>query len=177
MPAPGQIIEDPLTGTVLRFVATARSTGGAAVRMELEARPGWTAGPVHVHPRQTERIRVVGGSMRARVGGEERLCGKGDEVDVAPGTPHTVANAADAPLRLEVEFAPALRTDEMFEGMFGGGPRRRPPGVVPSVLRAWFESRGFADEIRYLWPRRALVAAAALAPVVGTLGRLSRRRR
>lgn len=160
MAAPGQELEDPVTGARLRFLATAASTGGAAVRMRLTAPSGWSAGPRHVHPHQTERLRVLGGSFEAVIDGKTRPLGPGEDVEVPPETRHTIALLGAAG-ELEVEFEPALRTEQMFEAMYVADNPRRPPGFVPSALRAWIESRGFGDEIRFLWPRQAMIALAA----------------
>jgi quercetin dioxygenase-like cupin family protein len=160
MAAPGQELVDPVTGARLRFLATAASTGGAAVRMRIVAPSGWSAGPRHVHPHQTERLRVLGGPFEAKVGQTTRQLAPGDEIEVPPETRHTITLVGIAG-ELEVEFEPALRTEEMFEAMYVGGFPRRPPAFVPSAVRAWIESRGFGDEIRFVWPRRVVIAAAA----------------
>ena len=151
MPSPGQMLVDPVTGARLRFV----SVTAKAVAMELDVSGEWSAGPVHVHPRQTERLGVLDGSFRALVDGRVDVVGPGDEVAVPPSTTHTIELLGPTG-RLAVEFSPALRTAEMFETMFSPDSPRRPPAFVPSPLRAWVESLGFSDEIRYLWPRRAV---------------------
>lgn len=160
MAAPGQDLVDPVTGARLRFLATAASTGGAAVRMRILAPSGWSAGPPHVHPHQTERLRVLTGPFEAKIGRGTRQLAPGDEIEVPPETRHTITLVGIAG-ELEVEFEPALRTEEMFEAMYVAGFPRRPPAFVPSGVRAWIESRGFGDEIRFLWPRRMGLAAAA----------------
>lgn len=177
MPFSRQELVDPVTGARLRFV----SVGADTVAMELTVDGDWSAGPPHVHPRQTERLRVLDGSFRALVDGRVELVGPGDEVAVPPATAHTIRLAGPSG-RLAVEFSPALRTGEMFETMFGAEFPRRPPALVPSPLRAWVESLGFGDEIRYLWPRRvaavvtALLVGAALATRGSRPGRRARGR-
>jgi mannose-6-phosphate isomerase-like protein (cupin superfamily) len=166
MPHPGQTLEDPDTHAVARFVATADSSEGEAVVLELDAPPGWTAGPLHEHPEQVERIEVLSGRLVARIEHDAGLCTRGEDLTLAPGTPHTVENPGPARARLRVEFSPALRTDRLFEQMYGGD-RAWPPSGVPAGLRAWFESRGFTAEIRYVWPRRVL--AVALCAVVAAV--------
>jgi mannose-6-phosphate isomerase-like protein (cupin superfamily) len=168
VPHVGQELTDPVSGARLRFRETARSSNGERVTMELEVADGWSAGPLHVHPAQSERMRVTQGVFRARSGPDERMLQVGDRIDVPPGTPHTISLVGRTGM-LEAEFVPALRTDELFELMFAATFPRRPPRFVPAALRAWVESRGFADEIRYLWPRRlaALVAALGVLRLVG----------
>lgn len=169
----GQELTDPVTGARLRFLATAASTGGAAVRMRLAVRSGWSAGPRHVHPRQTERLWVLAGSFEAHLGRQTRPLEAGDEVEVPPRTRHTISLLGSEG-ELEVEFEPALRSDEMFETMYSSDFPRRPPEFVPSAVRAWVESGGFRDEIRFLWPRRvtaALVVALAAGAILGAWSR------
>jgi mannose-6-phosphate isomerase-like protein (cupin superfamily) len=162
MPRPGQELTDPVTQAQLRFEETSDSSAGRGVRMRLRAQTGWSAGPSHVHPLQTEVLRVLEGSFRAHVGGRELDLRPGDELPVPPATSHTV-ELIGARGTLDVTFVPALRTDELFETMFAADSPSRPPSFVPSTLRAWVESRGFADEIRYLWPRRIALASALAA--------------
>jgi mannose-6-phosphate isomerase-like protein (cupin superfamily) len=169
MPRPGQELTDPVTQARLRFEETSASSGGRSVKMRLRAQAGWSAGPTHVHPRQTERLRVVDGSFRAHVDGEEVLLRPDDELPVPPGKSHTV-ELIGARGTLDVMFVPALRTDELFETMFAADSPSRPPSFVPSAFRAWVESRGFRDEIRYLWPSRIAIAAAVAAALAFALG-------
>ena len=143
--------------------------------MELAVEGDWSAGPLHVHPRQTERLRVLEGAFESLVDGRLGELGAGDEVTVPPATTHTIRLVGPSG-RLEVEFSPALRTGEMFETMFSARSPRRPPRFVPGALRAWVESFGFGDEIRYLWPRRlaAMIAATLVAAAAMTASRGSR---
>jgi len=167
---PGDRLRDPATGARLVFRQTGASSGGATAAVEIETPPGWTAGPLHVHRAQTERIRVLEGRVRFRVGRSELERGPGAEVVVPPGQPHTVEGTGGV-ARLRAEFSPALRTDDLLETMFGAGPRPRPPAFVPVALRAWFESVGYGREIRYLWPRRLALALAALGVLAGATRR------
>jgi mannose-6-phosphate isomerase-like protein (cupin superfamily) len=176
VPALGQELTDPDTGASLRFVRTAKSSEGESTVLTLGVLRGWSAGPLHVHPLQSERMRVVEGVFQLRRGKDERTLRAGDRIEVVPKTAHTIALVGEAGT-LEAEFAPALRTDELFETMFSATWPRRPPGFVPAALRAWVESRGFEDEIRYLWPRRVGGLFAAMAALTLLQDLLRRRRR
>ena len=170
MPRPGQELTDPITKAQLRFDETSASSSGRDVRMELRVESGWSAGPVHVHPRQTELLRVVEGCFRAHIGPHSRILRPPDELPVPPATSHTI-ELVGARGTLDVSFSPAFRTDELFETMFSPRSPARPPAFVPGALRAWVESRGFTDEIRYLWPRRtAILAGATVFLVAVALG-------
>jgi len=76
--------------------------------------------PEHLHPNQAEHFEVLEGSMRAIVGGEERVYGRGEAIEVPAGTPHQMA--AEEPTRMRWEVRPALRTAEFFERLYGDGP-------------------------------------------------------
>jgi hypothetical protein len=118
---------------------------------------------------------VVEGAFNLRQGNEERELRVGDRIEVGPRTAHTISVVGEAGT-LEAEFAPSLRTDELFEVMFSATWPRRPPGFVPAAVRAWVESRGFGDEIRYVWPRR-VASMLGVAAVLTLIRELLRRRR
>ena len=94
------------------------STGGELFRFEFWMRGGALAPPLHVHPRQPERIRVLSGSVRSISGGVERVLGVGETVVSLPGEPHTVGPAGDTAVEMVVEFRPALGFEAFVERTF-----------------------------------------------------------
>jgi quercetin dioxygenase-like cupin family protein len=128
-------------GFRLLLVKTAAETDGEL--LEMEATYGGTGQfpPEHAHPKQVERFEVLEGSVRAIVGGSERLYGTGETFAVPAGKPHQMA--ADDPARLHWEVRPALRTAEFFERLFGEGPDSA--RNAPSIAEFFAE---FSDEIR-----------------------------
>lgn len=117
----GDVIEHPVTGERITFLATAEDTGGEYLRMELRAAPGgFVPGGLHLHPHQTERFQVLEGTLRFVVGGEESDLGPGQEVTVPAGTPHAWRNPSGAGEIVAIlEFRPALNAEEVFESAFG----------------------------------------------------------
>ena len=116
----GQTVENPATGERVTFVRTAADTGGELLELELEwPRPGQRA-PEHVHPEMEERYEVVEGRAAFRIDGEERFGEVGDVVTVPPGVRHLAWNPTDDPVRLKVEFRPALRWEEFVVRLFSG---------------------------------------------------------
>jgi mannose-6-phosphate isomerase-like protein (cupin superfamily) len=133
----GQTVENPATGERVTFVKTAADTGGELLVLELEwPRPGERA-PEHVHPEAEERYEVVEGTAAFRIAGEERTAGPGDVVTVPPGTLHLAWNPTPDPVRLKVEFRPALRWEEFVERLFALTPvtGRPDPARVAALLR------------------------------------------
>jgi mannose-6-phosphate isomerase-like protein (cupin superfamily) len=114
MIAPGQRLENPVTGERFDFIETAASTGGELLAFELGLPRGGGVPMQHVHPIQTERFEIVEGRMRFRVGRRTVEAGPGEVVEVAPGVRHGFANPGDDYARVRVEVRPALAMEEMF---------------------------------------------------------------
>ena len=112
--APGQTLENPITGERFTFTDTAATTDGELLAFDLALRPGGAVPIAHVHPIQTERFEVLEGQMRFRVGLRTLLAGPGDVVEVAPGVIHSFANAGEEEARLHVEVHPALAMEQML---------------------------------------------------------------
>jgi len=114
MIAPGQTLENPVTGERFTFTDTAGSTDGELLAFDFALRPGGAVPIPHVHPIQTERFEVTEGQMRFKVGLRTVVAGPGDVVEVEPGVSHSFANAGDEEAKLRVEVRPALAMEEMF---------------------------------------------------------------
>jgi mannose-6-phosphate isomerase-like protein (cupin superfamily) len=97
---------------------TTASTGGELFRFEFWIRGGALAPPLHVHPRQEERIRVLSGSVHSISGGVERVLGAGETVVSPPGEPQAVGPAGDTAVEMVVEFRPALGFEAFVERTF-----------------------------------------------------------
>ena len=133
----GQTVVNPATGERVTFVRTAAETGGELLVLELEwPRPGERA-PEHVHPEAEERYEVIEGTAAFRVGGEELKADPGEVVTVPPGTPHLAWNPTSEPVRLKVEFRPALRWEDFVERLFALMPvtGRPDPVRLAALLR------------------------------------------
>jgi quercetin dioxygenase-like cupin family protein len=115
----GQTIEG-FGGHTLRLIQTGAETDGELLEMEASYAGDGSMPPEHLHPQQAERFEILEGSMRAIVGGEERVYSVGESFDVPAGTPHQMG--ADQPTRMRWEVRPALRTAEFFERLYGDGP-------------------------------------------------------
>jgi mannose-6-phosphate isomerase-like protein (cupin superfamily) len=94
------------------------STGGDLFRFEFWMRGGAIPPPLHVHPRQGERILVVSGSVRSISGGVERVLGPGETVATPPGELHTVGPAGETAADMIVEIRPALGFEAFVERTF-----------------------------------------------------------
>jgi quercetin dioxygenase-like cupin family protein len=89
-----------------------------ALKMEMWMRADAAPIPMHVHPRQEERITVMRGTLRSRSGKSERLLGPGDEVVSPPGEEHTIAPADQEEVEVLAELSPALSYGDFVERSF-----------------------------------------------------------
>src|SRR3954454_10234288 len=113
-----ETIEAPTMGQRVTCLSDTMSTGGELLRFAFWMRGGASSPPLHVHPRQEERIEVVNGSVRSVSGGGERALGPGDTISTPPGEPHTIGPAGEDAVEMIVEFRPALGFEGFIERTF-----------------------------------------------------------
>jgi len=121
----GRTIQDPLTGQHLTFLETAADTDGTSLRAEVRLEPGGFV-PRHLHLRQDERLDVVGGAVRFRSRGEDRVLGPGDSTAVTRRRVHRVSNAGSDEARFVLEVHPARHIEQTMRSMFAIGRVLRP---------------------------------------------------
>ncbi len=94
-------------GLCARITASAASTGGEYVEMDVTADPG-AATMLHYHPAQTETYRVVEGTLEVFRSGQWVAVGAGELFTVPPDTVHGFRNATKSPVRFINVHRPAL---------------------------------------------------------------------
>ena len=170
----GDEIVNPVTGHRIIFRKTTQDTDGELLQMDWFGRPGWKAGPVHVHSFQEERFEVLSGTLGSHVAGVERTHKPDDEVIVVPaGVKHTVWNESDEEVHALVEFRPAsLRSETMLETVFGlaqDGKLSR-MGIPSNPLRLALIVHDYEDQIYLAQP--PLAVQRVLFGVLASIGRL-----
>jgi quercetin dioxygenase-like cupin family protein len=169
----GDVIHNPVTGEQLRFVKTARDTGGEAVVVEVTVEPHGYVAAAHIHPHQSERFEIVSGKVGFRLGREKIEAIRGDVVVVEPGTAHKFWNAGEERAVFVTEVRPALQFEQLIETMFSlaadGKTNRK---GMPNPLRLAVIARAHFDDVRLpfppAWMQRAGLAMGA--PVGRLLG-------
>jgi quercetin dioxygenase-like cupin family protein len=115
----GDVIENPITGERITFLKTTQETNGELLRFEYVLPPGFTI-PEHVHPHQEERHEVLSGTLRGRVGGQERDYEEGERVVGPAGVPHAWQNpSSEEELRFVSELRPPLVFETLMETYCG----------------------------------------------------------
>ena len=134
-PGEGASIPGPAGGT-LTFKLRGEHTAGTLTIVENVIAPG-DGPPIHTHAREDESWYVLEGTLRFRLGDEERPAPQGSVVFVPRGVPHAFQNIGAEPARLLVIFTPSGM--ERFFDQFGA----LPPGTAsPESFRTIGEQVG-----------------------------------
>jgi quercetin dioxygenase-like cupin family protein len=144
-PEVGLELVDPVAGTRVLLVATAASTDGAYVEVEVTYPPHSVPLPMHVHPHQAERVTVVAGRLHVRLGDAEHDLDVGGVLSVPLGAPHQMHAAADGPTTARFRTTPALHTDQFFCDLWQVASDR---SFQPDPLAAFAVVQRYADEFR-----------------------------
>jgi mannose-6-phosphate isomerase-like protein (cupin superfamily) len=155
------------------FHRTSADTGGAYVEVEatyasmVDVRP-----PVHTHPAQDEHFEVRDGTLSFLVEGELREVGAGGSLDLPRGLKHTVWNAGAQPVRFLWRTSPALRTEDMYETLWGlveDGKMGRHGKPRPKFLQSMLLAYAYRKEYRLASPPYPVLLP--MCAVLGTVGR------
>jgi mannose-6-phosphate isomerase-like protein (cupin superfamily) len=115
----GDIIESPAIGDRIVFLKTASDTNGEMLEFDDYLKVGGNGPVEHIHTRQEERLEVVSGMMRAKVGGKEQNFKPGECAVVSAGVAHRWWNAGSEELHIRTTFFPALEMERFLETFFG----------------------------------------------------------
>jgi quercetin dioxygenase-like cupin family protein len=166
-------IVNPRTGQRMVFLQTGQETNGGLLRNESYVPPAGDAEPEHTHPFQESGAEVISGSVRFRVGSEERSLKAGESITIPAGTPHFFWNDGDEEAHFVGWFRPALKIERFFESFFGlAQDGKLNEKGLPSMLQLAVMVPHFGDEIRLTSPPWAVQRATfgALAPIGRLLG-------
>ncbi|WP_303311926.1 cupin domain-containing protein [Hymenobacter sp. BT730] len=169
----GKVIENPVTGQIIRFVVTARESDGEKVEVEVVFPRSTIQPPSHSHPRQHTCFEVTQGELHVRLEEGERVLKKGEVLRLLPGQPHTFWNAADLPTVVRWTATPALRSEEFLTAIF----QLAQDGQVsaagnPSLLQSALLMQEFREELQLSAPMYGLWGTlfALLRPIARITG-------
>jgi quercetin dioxygenase-like cupin family protein len=170
----GDVIYHPAFGVRLQFLQTADQTNGELLRVDVTLPPRFSMAE-HVHPRQEERHQVLSGTLRARVGGQQRDYKTGECVIGPPGVPHAWENPSDRDdLHIVSEHRPVLHMELMLEegSAIARDFSENKKAALKHLLRAAVLLNEIKSEFYFTsWWHRALMGSLLmLAPVGGLLG-------
>jgi quercetin dioxygenase-like cupin family protein len=149
---------------------TIRSHTPEALVVEAAYAPVGKPPPKHFHPSQDERFKVLEGSIRVRIDGDERELVAGETIEIPRTAVHQMWNPGQVPARVSWETRPAGRTEQWFRAL-DRAVRERPAGKdMPSLPVLAGLLSEYRDVIRLSGPD------IVLRPALGLLGAFSRTR-
>lgn len=115
----GKVIANPVTGQQIKFVQTAKDTGGQLLEMESVYAASSKEPPPHYHPYQAEHFTILEGEMTVRMNGGLTVLKKGDSLHVPPNTIHSMWNDTSSVATVNWKVQPAMNTEYFFENAMG----------------------------------------------------------
>jgi quercetin dioxygenase-like cupin family protein len=169
----GEVLHNPVTGELMRFVETSADTGGEYVLVEVVVKSGGFVAAAHMHPYQTEQFEVLEGTLCFEVDGEEILATAGEQITVAPRTAHKFWNAGEEDAVIRCEVRPALQFERLIETMFAlAADGKTNKKGMPNPLRLAVIANAHFDVVRLPFPPAWMqkLGLAMGAPVGSLLG-------
>ena len=112
-------IANSVTGQSIKFLQTARDTGGHLLEMESSYRPHSTEPPPHYHPEQEEDFLVLSGELTVRMNGQLRVLSAGEQLHIPKNTVHSMWNASAQTTTMNWKVVPAIDTEYFLETAAG----------------------------------------------------------
>jgi quercetin dioxygenase-like cupin family protein len=169
----GDVLHNPATGELMRFVKAAADTNGEYVLVEVVVEPNGSVAAAHLHPYQTETFEVLEGEVTFKVGGKKIVAKAGETLVVEPGTAHKFWNSGDVDARFRCEVRPALQFEQLIETMFSLAQEGKTNKKgMPNPFRLAVIANAHFDDVRLPFPPQLLqkLGLAAGAPLGRLLG-------
>lgn len=108
-------VENRRAGERIVIKKTSTETGGASMLFDLHLKPSGGVEFPHYHAIKSEIFRMKRGEIVVHLGsGETKRLRPGDEVELPPGTVHSLINDTSEEVLCECEYRPGLCSDEWF---------------------------------------------------------------
>jgi quercetin dioxygenase-like cupin family protein len=167
----GDVLQNPVTGELIRFVKAAADTNNEYVVIDVVVEPNGTVAAAHLHPYQTETFTVLEGEVTFRLGRKKVVAKAGETVVVEPGIAHKFWNAGEADARFRCEIRPALQFEQLIETMFSLAQEGKTNKKgMPNPLRLAVVANAHFDDVRLpLVPQWMQKLSLAMGAPVGRL--------
>lgn len=141
------------TGQEIKFIRTAKDTGGQLLEMESTYHSRSKEPPPHYHPNQVEDFTVVSGFLTVRIDGVVRVLRKGDKLRVAKNQVHSMWNNTDEKTVIHWKVHPAMETDNFLETLIGlANDGKTNNEGVPAILQVAPIAIKYSDVFRLAKP-------------------------
>jgi quercetin dioxygenase-like cupin family protein len=136
MAVKNKMISKPGSGQTIRFIQTARDTGGRLLEMESIYASHSKEPVAHYHPLQEEEFTVEEGSISVRIDGGVKVLEAGERIIIPANTVHSMWNHSEQASRVNWKVRPALDTEYLLEtGMGLAADGKVNENGLPSVLQ------------------------------------------
>ena len=137
----GQIIENPVTGERLVFRTAGAPTAVDVFRADVFARPYGPVAAAHIHSVQEEKLTIVSGRVRVRIGRDEQSLAAHQTVSIPAGARHMWWNDGDSDAQLTLELRPGRGAETLFDALFALARERKTdehgtPGALDLAILA-----------------------------------------
>lgn len=168
----GEVYDTRCTERLVVRVGTAESNGERLLA-DLYVRPTGGRVPPHVHQSMEEAFTVVQGEVGTWVAGVQKVLTPGENVRIAPGTPHSWWSVGVEEARVLLDVRPAGRFEEMWRQFMGlQQDGKTDSRGTPPFLQIVALSRAFPDVMEIAGVPHIVQRAlfAVLAPVARARG-------
>jgi len=145
MRQPGDVFEIAKTGERFVFTKRPRETNGELLEIEFLVKQFFP--PAHIHADLEERVEVLEGRARVRIGRKAWTAGPGETVVFPAGTAHGFRAVGEEMLRFRCEIVPPREMESLFETIFGlyrdgKADKRGQPNIFQNAVLA-HEHKGY----------------------------------
>jgi quercetin dioxygenase-like cupin family protein len=130
-----KIVTNPIVGQHIKFLQTAKDTGGKLLEMEASYRPYSKQPPPHYHPYQEEDFMIIKGQMTVRLDGKILLLNEGDTLHIPSNTIHSMWNNSGSTTVINWKIQPALSTEYFLETAMGLASDKKRRKRLRSILQ------------------------------------------
>ena len=146
-------IRNPKTGQEIRFIHTARDTGGELLEMESVYNAHSKEPAAHYHPHQVEDFTVVSGQLTVRIDGRVKILNSGDVLHIPRNKVHSMWNASDEKTIVNWKVRPAMDTEYLLETVNGLAAEGKTNNEgMPGILQVALIANKYAGVFRLSKP-------------------------
>ncbi|HEX5024274.1 MAG TPA: cupin domain-containing protein [Agriterribacter sp.] len=173
MAIPNKTISNSKTGQSIRFIQTAKDTGGALLEMESTFGAMSKEPPLHYHPYQEEDFTVLSGELTVKIDGQVKTLQQGDILHVSRNTVHAMWNRSEDATLVNWKVRPAMNSENLFETFTGlANDHKTDENGVPGILQLALTVNAFSRVFRLAKPPYLVqkIIFGILAPFALLLG-------
>lgn len=152
-----KVISNPVTKQDIRFVQTARDTGGRLLEMVSTYHAKSAEPASHYHPYQEEEFNVLSGELTVKIHGHTRKLRAGDMIHIPKNTVHSMWNSTNEKAVVNWKVKPAMDTEHLLETIFGlAADGKVKENGMPGLMQIALTADKYDDVLRLEKPSYAV---------------------